>query len=273
VTSTPATKDVALRSRLPIRRSRVFAVSIAFCTLVIAGCSILNASVPTPLSAYPAPAGVPETLQTNVSPFPLSQRLGKWNGTTFASVAPESINGGNVIVMTHGWAAGLLATYENAQATSADLVTMWNPAMVDPKTGQPSISLFANLASSLQAADPTATILMYSWVDQSATDMSALAAYAPERATEVNGHRMATVVDQSLSSAFSTNGGQVHLIGHSFGANVATTAALGLSVPPRQLTLFDSPEVNLCSYWRSKERSSLQTDSTRCRSRPEPNIC
>ncbi len=252
MTSTPATKDVALRSRLPIRRSRVFAVSIAFCTLVIAGCSILNASVPTPLSAYPAPAGVPETLQTNVSPFPLSQRLGKWNGTTFASVAPESINGGNVIVMTHGWAAGLLATYENAQATSADLVTMWNPAMVDPKTGQPSISLFANLASSLQAADPTATILMYSWVDQSATDMSALAAYAPERATEVNGHRMATVVDQSLSSAFSTNGGQVHLIGHSFGANVATTAALGLSVPPRQLTLFDSPEVNLARIGGAK---------------------
>lgn len=237
---------------MPLRRSRVFAVSIAFCALAIAGCSVLNASVPAPLSAYPAPAGVPETQQTNVSPFPLSQRLGKWNGTTFASVAPESITGGNVIVMTHGWAAGLLATYENAQATSADLVTMWNPAMVDPKTGQPSISLFANLASSLQAADPTATVLMYSWVDQSATDMSALAAYAPERATEVNGHRMATVIDQSLSSAFSTNGGQVHLIGHSFGANVATTAALGLSTPPRQLTLFDSPEVNLARIGGAK---------------------
>jgi len=154
--------------------------------------------------------------------------------------------------MTHGWAAGLLATYEAAQATSTDLVTMWNSAMVDPKTKQPSIALFANLASSLQSADPGATILMYSWVDQSATDTSALAASAPERATEVNGHRMATAIDQTLAAGFSNNGGQVHLIGHSFGANVATTAALALTTPPRQLTLFDSPEVNLARIGGAK---------------------
>jgi len=213
--------------------------------LVLAGCSVLNASVPTPLSAFPAPAGVPTAEQTNVSPFPLAQRLGKWNGTTFTPVTPESIAAGNVMVMTHGWAAGLLTTYEAAQATSSDLVTMWNPAMVDPKTNQAPITLFSNLATSLQAADPSATILMYSWVDQSATDSSALAAYAPERATEVNGHRMATAIDQTLAAGFSNNGGQIHLIGHSFGASVATTAALALATPPRQLTLFDSPEVNL----------------------------
>ncbi len=213
---------------------------------------MLNASVPNPLSAFPAPAGVPEAAQTNVSPFPIAQRLGKWNGTTFASVAPDSITGGNVIVMTHGWAAGLLQTYEAVQATSDDLVTMWNPAMVDPKTNQPTITLFANLASSIQSADPSATILMYSWVDQSSTDMSALAAYAPERATEVNGHRMATAIDQTLSAGFATSGGAVHLIGHSFGANVATTAALALATPPRQLTLFDSPEVNLARIGGAK---------------------
>jgi pimeloyl-ACP methyl ester carboxylesterase len=129
---------------------------------------------------------------------------------------------------------------------------MWNPAMVDPKTNQPAISLFANLAASIQSADPTAAILMYSWVDQSSTDMSALAAYAPERATEVNGHRMATAIDQALSPTFTSNGGAVHLIGHSFGANVATTAALALSTPPRQLTLFDSPEVNLARIGGAK---------------------
>jgi pimeloyl-ACP methyl ester carboxylesterase len=129
---------------------------------------------------------------------------------------------------------------------------MWNPAMVDPKTNQPTITLFANLASSIQSADPSATILMYSWVDQSSTDMSALAAYAPERATEVNGHRMATAIDQTLSAGFATSGGAVHLIGHSFGANVATTAALALATPPRQLTLFDSPEVNLARIGGAK---------------------
>jgi predicted esterase len=210
------------------------------CALVTTGCSVLNASVPTPLSAFPAPAGVPTAEQTNVSPYPLAQRLGKWNGTTFTPVTPDSIAAGNVMVMTHGWAAGLLATYEAAQATSADLVTMWNPAMVDPKTNQAAITLFANLATSLQSADPSATVLMYSWVDQSSTDTSALAASAPERATEVNGHRMATAIDQTLAAGFSNNGGQIHLIGHSFGANVATTAALALATPPRQLTLFES---------------------------------
>ena len=213
---------------------------------------MLNASVPTPLSAFPAPAGVPTAEQTNVSPYPLAQRLGKWNGTTFTPVTPDSIAAGNVMVMTHGWAAGLLATYEAAQATSADLVTMWNPAMVDPKTNQAAITLFANLATSLQSADQSATVLMYSWVDQSSTDTSALAASAPERATEVNGHRMATAIDQTLAAGFSNNGGQIHLIGHSFGANVATTAALALATPPRQLTLFDSPEVNLARIGGAK---------------------
>lgn len=227
-------------------------LALALAVLTLASCSVLNASVPEPLKAYPAPAGVPTTEQTNVSPFPIAQRLGQWNGTTFVSVDPGSITNKTVVVMTHGWAAGLLSTYEAAQSQSTDLVTMWNPAMVDPKTKTPSISLFANLASSLQSVDPTAAILMYSWVDQSSTDMSALAAYAPERATEVNGHRMATAIDQVLSPTFASSGGNVHLIGHSFGANVATTAALALSTPPRQLTLFDSPEVNLARIGGAK---------------------
>ena len=238
------------------RHRHPFAIVGAALTLLFAlalsGCSVLNASVPAPLSMFPAPNGVPVAEQTNVTPYPLMQRLGKWNGSTFTSVTPGSITGGNVVVMTHGWAAGLLSTYETAQANSPDLVTMWNPAMVDPKTGQPSITLFANLAASLQAADPSSTILMYSWVDQSSTNTSALAAYAPERATEINGHRLATALDQSLTSSFSGNGGAVHLIGHSFGANVATTAALALASPPRQLTLFDSPEVDLARIGGAK---------------------
>ena len=84
---------------------RFFAVTLALVAVLAAGCSVLNASVPAPLSAYPAPAGVPTTEQTNVSPFPISQRIGRWNGTTFTAVTPGSLSGGNVIVMTHGWAA------------------------------------------------------------------------------------------------------------------------------------------------------------------------
>ena len=246
--TTPASR----RPTLSRRANRVLAIAVAALIVSITGCSVLNASIPAPLSAYPAPAGVPTTGQTNVSPFPVAQRLGRWNGSTFVAVTPGSVGAGHVVAMTHGWAAGLLATYERAQATAPELVTMWNPAMVDPKSGQPSVALFAELAASIQAADPTATILMYSWVDQSATDMSALAASAPERATEVNGHRMATAIDQALAPGFTAGGGVVHLIGHSFGANVATTAALALEAPPRQLTLFDSPEVNLARIGGAK---------------------
>jgi len=253
---TPSSATPFRTTAVTPRHHHPFAIVAAALPLLLAlalsGCSVLNASVPTPLSMFPAPNGVPVAEQTNVSPYPLMQRLGKWNGTTFTPVTSESITDGNVVVMTHGWAAGLLSTYETAQATSTDLITMWNPAMADPKTGQPSIMLFANLAASLQTADPSSTILMYSWVDQSSTDTSALAAYAPERATEINGHRLATALDQSLASSFLGNGGAVHLIGHSFGANVATTAALALASPPRQLTLFDSPEVELARIGGAK---------------------
>ena len=234
------------------RPVRAFAVLLGLGMLALSGCSVVDSSIPAPLSSYSAPAGVPVADQTNVSPFPLAQRLGKWNGTTFETVSPGSIAGGNLVVLTHGWAAGLLPVYERVQSASTDLVAMWNPELVDPKTGQPAITLFSNLAASIQSADPGASVLMYSWVDQSATDMNALSASAPERATEVNGHRLATALDRVLTSDFRASGGQIHLIGHSFGANVATTAALALSSPPRQLSLFDSPEVDLARFGGAK---------------------
>lgn len=232
-----------------IRRTIALALFTLFAGALVAGCSVLDATVPAPLSEYPAPDGVPAATQTNVSPYPLLSRLGRWDGTTFVPVAAGSLASGDVIVMTHGWAAGLLPTYEAVQSGSSSLVTMWDPAMVDPKTGAAADELFAGLAADLAAAEPTSTVLMFSWIDQSATDMSALAAYAPERATEVNGNRMASAIELALAPGFTKAGGRLHLIGHSFGANVATTAAIALETalarPPRQLTLFDSPEVDL----------------------------
>ncbi len=231
-------------------------VAVVLLALALAGCSVLDAPISAPLREYPAPAGVPVATQTNVSPYPELSRLGRWNGTTFAPVAAASIPAGPVVVLTHGWAAGLLSTYEAAQTGSATLVTMWDPAMVVPATGRPAVELFAGLAGDLATAMPTASILMYSWVDQSSTDMSALAAFAPERATEVNGNRMAVAIQQALTPTFVTGGGRLHLIGHSFGANVATTAAIALSAilpdAPRQLSLFDSPEVELARIGGAK---------------------
>ena len=155
---------------------------------------------------------------------------------------------GNTIVMSHGWTPGYLDIWEGLQATSDQLVTYWDPGMTDASTGELLSSGFATLAAALQGADPDATVMMFSWADQSSTALDPFVAYATERATEVNGHRLATAIDQALAPQFTDDGGLVHLIGHSFGANVATTAALALADPPRQLTLFDSPEVNLTEF-------------------------
>jgi len=232
-------------------RKKVAALCVAT-ALFLPACSFSKSQVPLPDSSTPAPLGVPLAEQNNVSPYPILDRLGRWNGTRFAPVTAGSIANGNVIVMTHGWAVGYLSTYEQLQSASSTLVHFWDAGFIDPATNAPLSTGFTELASALQAADPTVTVLFYSWIDQSSTLMSALAAYAPERATEVNGHRMATAIDEVLTDGFSPGGGQVHLIGHSFGANVATTAALALRTAPAQLTLFDSPEVNLARFAGAK---------------------
>ncbi|MEI7593041.1 MAG: hypothetical protein WCK41_07465 [Actinomycetes bacterium] len=195
-------------------------------------------------SGIAAPAGVVTAGQSNVSAYPVLQRLGRWNGSTFVPVTAGSIQPGHAIFMSHGWSPGFQSSYQQLQATSTELVTAWNPGLVNAK-GASFMGDFNALAAALSAADPTATIVMFSWVDQSATPVNPLDARIPEQATEVNGHRFATAIDEALAPGFVAAGGQVHLLGHSFGANVATTAALALASPPRQLTLFDSPEVEL----------------------------
>jgi hypothetical protein len=209
---------------------------------LLVGCGSTSVVVPAGVSATPSPAGVPAASQNNVSTWPLLDRLGRWDGTTFRAVEPGSVAGGTVLVMTHGWAPGLAPTIENLTTSSSALVTMWNPQLVDSDTGQPVAAGFEALAKALSAADPAATVLMYSWIDQSASGTDLFQAGIAERATEVNGHRMAAAIDLALAADFTDNDGQLHLLGHSFGANVATTASLATSVQPRQLTLFDSPE-------------------------------
>jgi hypothetical protein len=175
----------------------------------------------------------------DASPYPTPARLGRWDGTTLQPVAVGSVTAGHVVVVTHGWAPGLRPTYERLQAASPDLVTIWDPALVDAG-GAPALGNFGPLLAALQMADPSATVMIFSWVDQSATTSDPLSARDAEDAAEINGHRLAVAVDEALTAGWR---GQLHVIGHSFGANVATTAALALAVPPRQLTLMDSPEV------------------------------
>lgn len=226
------------------------AVAVGLSSGLTVGPVVAPAAVAAPRLAPAAPgtssplAGVPAADQSNVSPYPVLQRLGRWDGTTFQPVAAGSIAVKHAIFLSHGWSPGFLASYQQLQARSATLVTAWTPGLVDG-SNQTLLQTWVPVAQALQAADPDAAIVLFSWVDQSATGDDPLQVRMPQQATEVNGHRFATAVDQALAPSFYASGGEVHLIGHSFGANVATTAALATARPPRQLTLLDSPETDL----------------------------
>ena len=235
-------------NNLSNRRRGVVIALVLLLAFFAASCSSKPIPVTAGASATPSPNGVPTALQNDMSPWPLLERLGQWNGSTFVPVTANSIRGGQVIALAHGWSPGFADDYNNLQSNSSSLVTFWNAQLVDPQTNQPLATNFFTLASALQAAAPNATIVMYSWIDQSATTNNIFQAEQGERATEINGHRMAAALEQMLSTNFVANGGQLHLIGHSFGANVATTAALSLAIQPKQLTLFDSPENNLARF-------------------------
>ena len=216
--------------------------AIAAILAVAATTSPAPASVQRQTQSSPtAFADVPKADQTNISEYPVLQRLGRWDGTAFQPVPAASISAGHAVFISHGWSTGYQASYDKLQKQQSSLVTLWTPGLVDTKNNN-LVDIFAPVARALQQADPSAAIVMFSWVDQSATDNNPLNVRKPEMATEVNGSRMAAAVDEALAPNFYSAGGQVHLIGHSFGANVATTAALAMTVPPRQLTLLDSPE-------------------------------
>ena len=222
------------------RRSAIAALTALLIGVVMVAGAVTPARADSPAS----PVGVPPTAQSNVSPYPALARLGRWNGATFVPVTAGSIATGHVIVMSHGWSPGYRTAYERLQAASPTLVTAWTSGLVNG-SGVSLMTDFIALAGALQTADPSAAIVMFSWVDQSATSDTPLQARLARLATEVNGHRLAVAINQAIAPDFATKGGQLHLIGHSFGANVVTTAALALDHPPRQITLLDSPEVEL----------------------------
>ncbi len=176
-----------------------------------------------------------------VSPI---DRLGRWNGTSFVPVTPGSIGGGDVYVLVHGWAPGYLAALR--RATGPEPLPAWSPQAVDPQGRRMFASFFA-LAAAITRDVPAATVLGYSWLDDSATAPSGTDAWKSEARADLNGQRLAVALGQVVAPGFAGSGGRVHLIGHSHGAKVATVAAIALERPPEQLTLLDSPEAVVAS--------------------------
>lgn len=178
----------------------------------------------------------------------------------------------NVYVIAHGWMPGYLDWVNSIQTTSGNpLPTSWETWQTNSGLSPSTPWLFqevqttspvfdattTGLAQQILAVDPNATVLAYSWIDDSATCENWAGipedVFHSEAYTTMNGLRMAQALTQVLDPTYSQGLGRVHLLGHSHGARVATVAALALQQAAaqdasldvvRQLTLLDSPEDN-----------------------------
>jgi len=161
------------------------------------------------------------------------QRLGRWDHDAFVPVTRDSVEATAVHVFVHGWGRGLSGPMKEA----GGFMYVWDERATTPE-GARFDRWFAPLAEAITSADPEAVVLVYSWVDESATPMNALSAIRSQLRTTVNGQRLAVALERALSDGDH----RIHLLGYSHGAKVATIAATLLEPAPAQLTILDSPE-------------------------------
>jgi hypothetical protein len=197
------------------------------------------ATSPTTTTMAPTRQATPPS--PDIAPI---RRLGRWNGTTFASLTkPGTITRGHLYVLVHGWQAGMLDAVDSYAGPGPLLI--WDPQAVTAQGTEDVDSWLAPLAKALSTLDPKAVVLAYSWLDDAATGTALTDARYSESETVPNGKRLAGALNQAIAGSFTANGGAVHILGHSHGAKVATIAALRLRHRPRQLTLMDSPDIPL----------------------------
>lgn len=223
--------------------------------------------------APPPPPGAPSDWTGTVDPncFSNIQRLAQWIGktntvppgtspaTSFEPVAPGSLGGGEtpppIYVVTHGWAPGYRAVVNQYGgkllwwSDDAAVQNVWASYWAWSPVFHSKFPINSNgFLPSIAALDPSAIILAYSWIDNSATDSGFLdltEVYRSEAHTHLNGLRLANALQQAIAGSFWTAGGVLRLIGHSHGSKVATVAALTLQqrgLPVAQLTILDAPE-------------------------------
>ena len=154
-----------------------------------------------------------------VPEYPLLDRLAQWvprptlkdpNAGSFEKVAPGSVGvnnnattADNVYVIAHGWMPGYLAwvrKLEQANPTKPPLSWQtWQGTGPKPAAGPSTSWLFqpsstnglqtnfqisdAGLAQEILKVDPHATVLAYSWIDESATSPDVMPLVFPRRTT------------------------------------------------------------------------------------------
>jgi hypothetical protein len=197
---------------------------------------------------------------------PALSRLGLYDPTsqTFGPVTHGSIGGvkkQNVYVVTHGWAFGYAQIVEDyAAANNGALLKVWQtvsyppggtPAgawIFEPTFGpveNPILVSPVGMAQAIAELDTKAAVLVFSWLDGSATPADLSDGNYSQMNTDLYGFIASQAIQQALVPGFPTNGNGLHLLGHSDGSKVMTVAAGELirqGIPVAQLTLFDSPE-------------------------------
>jgi hypothetical protein len=174
-------------------------------------------SIALPLSSAPMQFVPP------VSEF---ERLYRYESGTFVPLSETGLGTDNVYVLSHGWAPGLRDEVDAQAAPLAwDMHAGW----------------YNSLASSILSDDPSATIIGYTWIDESATHTS-IAPHLSQAMTLQSGERLANL----LVAAGIKDG--ITMIGHSHGAAVSTYGTVRLEelgVDVAALYLLDSPETSM----------------------------
>lgn len=213
-------------------RSAIFGLTAL---LALAGCVPLPVPLPRPSPVRPERAG------SALAPI---ERLGRFDGHRFRDVAPGSLPPSHLYVLVHGWAPGWGRLVVHRQRLRS-----WEARERDGRPFEPWVT---ELARSIQAADPHAIVLAYSWLDDAATGRLIFAQRNAFAHTDLHGRWLAEALVSAVADDFIEGAGRMHLIGHSYGARVVTLAALYLPKKPQQLTLFDSPDAPLTYFTGSQ---------------------
>jgi pimeloyl-ACP methyl ester carboxylesterase len=190
----------------------------------------------------PQPSPVrPERAGSELSPI---ERLGRFDGRGFREVTPGSLPPSHLYVLVHGWAPGW-----GRQLRHHARIRSWEARRRDGRPFEPWVP---ELARSIEAADPYAVVVAYSWLDDAATGRFLFAQRNAFAHTDLHGRWLADALVEGVSDDFIERAGSVHLIGHSYGARVVTLAAIHMPKKPAQITLFDSPDAPLTYFTGSQ---------------------
>ena len=174
----------------------------------------------------------PRTVVAEPSELDPIERLGRWDGETFVAVGRQTV--------PPGWGRAVLRDPRLRSWEARD------------RRGRPFEPWTRHMAEAITETDPHAVVLVYSWIDDAATSRFLLANRNALSYTDLHGRSLAAALSEATAPDFVERSGRVHLIGHSYGARVATLAAMSLPKAPRQLTLIDVPDAPMTAITGSR---------------------